>query len=462
MGNPRIPASVWLALATRNSPAPILYQTRTLATGLVRHSQQKQQKHYSTSKPPKSFLQRKAAAVSSSSSSASASASRRPSPATEVDPIPSPQRKPLTMTNDEKEIFGNLLEQLGAERRAPTGVAGAAATVAPGSGSGGEEQPALRDEEYEEISQISSIFESVLQDMREKKRDTPMGAGGRHPGREDEEWTPERAMIEEELQSNDFSDDWVTEMMAADKLSVDRAIEAVIARESAKIEDALWEGIKDGDDDITIWTVCKKRIFGILRYIDRKKHGMLEMEPAVDWGDSRHRLTIPKSVPVEAVIAELYPSMLLRAFRLMTLHYPQSLLIRQFRVTIRSMGRESALLGGSTELYNEMIYFHWRGCYDLPGVVTLLKEMEVTGVEPNRRTCGLLRSIAGQRDQDLKEQWKQVKLQNKAHSTMDPWWNLAPNRKAVRQLFRVGGWLDRLQDRLRDINRAAPQGKPGQ
>ncbi|GLA36394.1 hypothetical protein AnigIFM63309_002493 [Aspergillus niger] len=449
----------WLALAARNSSVPFLYQTRTLTAAYlsppVRHSQQQQQQHYSTSsdaneqeheaataesaqddKPARptrrSFLRKKAAAVTQQQQQQA--------------PSKSAPQKPVTMTSTEKQIFGNLLEQLGTERRQQSQT-----EPTPSTPSSTEPKSTLRDDEMDEMAQISAIFDSVLQDMKEKRQ----RSAARTERQESELAVREKnTAIEEKLQTGEYTDDELAEMISSNQITMDRAIEAVIMRESVSIEAALWDAIDNRRGDTGIWEVCKERIFNILRHLDDEKKGLLGIkDEATSSEDSS--LTIPPIVPTEPVVTELYPKMLLVAFKLLNLHYPDSHLISQFRATIKSMGRASAVLGGSTALYNEFIYFYWRGCHDLPGVVSLLRDMEVTGVEPNRRTCGLLHSIKNQRDHDLRNHWRKAKVEGKqGKSNREPWWDLAPNRKAVKELFGDEGWVKRLEERVKEIERA--------
>ncbi|GKZ21081.1 hypothetical protein AbraIFM66951_002486 [Aspergillus brasiliensis] len=450
----------WLALATRNSSVPFLYQTRTLTAAYLsppfRHSQQQQQQHYSTSsdaneqehetaesaqddKPARpvrrSFLRKKAAAVTQQHQQQA--------------PTKPASQKPVTMTSTEKQIFGNLLEQLGTERRQQSQTESTPSTTS--SSSSTESKPTLRDEEMDEMAQISAIFDSVLQDMKEKRQ----RSAARTERQESELAMREtNTAIEEKLQTGEYTDDEIAEMISSKQISMDRAIEAVIMRESVSIEAALWDAIDNRRGDTGIWEVCKERIFNILRHLDEEKKGLLGVKD--DTTTSESPLTIPPSVPTEPVVTELYPKMLLVAFKLLNLHYPESHLISQFRATIKSMGRASAVLGGSTALYNEFIYFYWRGCHDLPGVVSLLRDMEVTGVEPNRRTCGLLHSIKNQRDHDLRNHWRRAKAEGKPQgkSNREPWWDLAPNRKAVKELFGDEGWVKKLEGRVKEMERA--------
>ncbi|BCS01567.1 uncharacterized protein AKAW2_51908S [Aspergillus luchuensis] len=446
----------WLALATRNSSVPFLYQTRTLTAAYLSPPFRQQ---YSTSsdaneqdheaaatttaeptqddKPARpvrrSFLRKKAAAVT-----------QQQQQQTPTKPAP---QKPVTMTSTEKQIFGNLLEQLGTERRQQSQTELTSST--PSASSSTESKPTLRDEEMDEMAQISAIFDSVLQDMKEKRQ----RSAARTERQESEIAVREQnTAIEEKLQTGEYTDDELAEMISSKQITMDRAIEAVIMRESVSIEAALWDAIDNRRGDTAIWEVCKERIFNILRHLDDEKKGLLGVK---DESTSESFLAIPPVVPTEPVVTELYPKMLLVAFKLLNLHYPESHLISQFRATIKSMGRASAVLGGSTALYNEFIYFYWRGCHDLPGVVSLLRDMEVTGVEPNRRTCGLLHSIKNQRDHDLRNHWRKAKVEGKqGKANREPWWDLAPNRKAVRELFGDDGWVKKLEGRVKEIERA--------
>jgi hypothetical protein len=78
--------------------------------------------------------------------------------------------------------------------------------------------------------------------------------------------------------------------------------------------------------------------------------------------------------------------------------------------------------------------------------------METTGVEPDERTCGLLKAIADQRERDLNNHRKQVRRENQNRGSLrDPWWDMAPNRMAVKELFGENGWLPRLEKRVEEI-----------
>ncbi|KAA8649808.1 hypothetical protein EYZ11_010849 [Aspergillus tanneri] len=447
----------WLALSARNSFAPFLYQTRTLSAFLNRQTSLRV-RPYSTPKsstptaddddvvstqdskddkppgpkPRTSYLQRRAASIS------------------QADPRvwPDPSDTP-TLTHSEKQVFSELLEQFGADKPATPGLS-ADGTQSPQKW----KSSSLSEESRIEIAQISSIFDTVLKDMRIRDHkpagqvdDTarPIPASSKVASTDDA-----AAAVETRLRESNYDNAVISELLNSHKISMDRAITAVIKRESTKTETALQGAIDAGIGDNGVWEVCKERIFSMIRHLEDSPTTTTTSSSSSSSSSSSLPwvLEVPQGVPVEPVVATLYPKMLLVSFRLLNLHFPQSPVISQFRSTIKSHGRTSAVLGSSTELYNEMIYFYWRGCQDLPGVVSLLHEMEVTGVEPNQRTCMLLDGIVEQRSRDLKQHWR--RMRGELHQPRNAWWDLAPNRKAMRALLVKDGWIDRLKSRVQE------------
>lgn len=514
---------------TVNSPVPFLYQTQTLNTRCPFRPIQTQLKaRYSTSndastdqpvdlthrKPGGSFLRKRASIL----------------------PREGPRRKPgrrlPTMTGPEKKTFGNLLSHIQNIKQTqrkeenleePTTVKEAEGPEKRSEQS--EEKPT--EEEQNEMSQISDIFDAVLQDLRRKRPNLQ----NLHPG---DERLPERYYQETRMVKADpDSDPAGRQQVEPHRMSLRTATKLVAKKESSKIEGAIREAIADGRGDVGVWDICKKRIFSMMQYLgeveglekylkppsnlaaleqahERPENPgdaitLLKETHAEEAGESQNadarsandpqseqeaemvnehelglsdlqlgkvnrepenhqseedgeegrsvagELAIPPSVPPEAVVSVLYPRMLLVAFRLLRDNFPKSPLIGQFRSTIKSHGRVSSVVGASTGLYNDLIYFHWRGCSDLPGVVTLLQEMEVTGVEPNKRTKQLLDSIFFQRKTDERE-YNRLRDQG-VDVPKDPWWDMAPNIKAmaalsskhsfVSKLMKDPGWKER-------------------
>jgi hypothetical protein len=332
------------------------------------------------------------------------------------------------MTETEKKAFGSLLEQLGVGAKEKKDEPEAAAES--------PEKVALSSDEK---SQIDNIFNSVLRDIRKKEQSSEDLTEG----------SAKRMRKERPLRPA------ITDLRPL-------AIRSTVKREKAKIESALRAAIDEGKGDTGLLEVCEERIFSLLRYLGdgqlpddsgtpttstedsgtlttRTEAGGAPTTSSADKPTPHSTLEVPESVPVEEVVTLLYPKMLLVAFRLLNSHFPGSPLIGQFRSMVKSHGRTSAVLGSSTRLYNELLYFYWQGCSDLPSVISLLKEMETTGLEPDEHTCGLLKLISEQRVRDLNREGG------------NSWWDMAPNVTAVRELFGENGWLPRLEKRVKEL-----------
>lgn len=304
------------------------------------------------------------------------------------------------------------------------------------------------------MTQISALFDSVLAEFRKKEKRREERSERQRRSNESDE----AMRLAEEAEEAESQVD-ISELLGEEgrQIPIERAIKIIVQRESTKIENALQAAIDEDKGDIGVWEICKTRIFSMLQTVPGMAPGPQQQEQ-----DTTTDLEIPASVPWELVVISLYPQMLLVSFRLLSLHFPNSPLISQFRSTIKSHGRASAVLGTSTGLYNELIYFYWRGCNDLTGVTSLLQEMEVIGVEPNQRTCGILRGILSQREKDLKRHWylrQQAKEQGRdpdqagggGFGIREPWWDMAPNRRVVKELLGPEGWVHRLEERVQKL-----------
>ncbi|KAE8144516.1 hypothetical protein BDV25DRAFT_166655 [Aspergillus avenaceus] len=411
-----------LAATARQSLAPFLYQTRTLSSSGYRPLSQTQpcsasgthgagspQSDKKTNtrtgrdnvpRPRRSYLQKKAAVASAPHQKSS---------------------RAVTMTVSEKQKFSELLEQLGlASEEKPT---------EPDEIHKSE----LKGEDKNEMAQISAIFDSVLHELREKKKRLEKL---KNANLKNQKTNPDL----------DLSNADIPKLLENDEISMDQAIEAIAHKECAKIEAALNAAVTEGKGDTEIWEICKQRIFSLLPHLEDAPSSPDDV--AVDTPQASP-LDVPASVSVDLVVTAMYPKTLLMAFRLLNLHFPTSPLISQFRSHIKSRGRASLVVGTSTALYNELIDFYWRGCHDLPEVLTLLQEMDEAGVEPNARTCGLLAGILNQRERDLKRHWWKMRKEERG-SVREPYWDLAPNRKAIRELIGPDGWLHRLERRIQD------------
>ncbi|KAK6540322.1 hypothetical protein TWF694_009126 [Orbilia ellipsospora] len=92
----------------------------------------------------------------------------------------------------------------------------------------------------------------------------------------------------------------------------------------------------------------------------------------------------------------------------LTLNYPKLLrdVIRTFREEyedfaacisvfekIKQFGPESYIIGCSVAVYNEMLHVRWKGYRDVGGVVDLLEEMRLNGVEGDEETAAIVADV---------------------------------------------------------------------
>lgn len=264
-----------------------------------------------------------------------------------------------------------------------------------------------------------------------------------------------------------------------DQVETSRLIKLVVQRESEKIENELRQTIREGKGDLGLWKVCEERIFGMLRQLDEPSHnhnhysGSPELANGRDSKDTdaegskdpensaseQQPLDIPSYVPKNAIISAVYSNMLLVVFHLLRRNFPNSPLISEIWPTIQSYGRASVVLGASTQLYNELIRYYWRDCDDLATVVSLLKEMEETGVEPDTKTYRLVRAIATQRERARQKYIRQHEELRKGagqdlYNDSTSWMETVPNMHAYRELVGSGhqqSWADRIQQRLEEL-----------
>lgn len=364
-----------------------------------------------------------------------------------------------TVTGQERKAFGELLGQLGIGHDGATAQTGETTQSQGPSGDG-----------QERIQELMVKFDLILKDVQEKNKssakskrelqretdaeDTTIPFSSQGSGDPRITDAPSDNINGPKLRISDLG---YTEPASATsvepEITMEQAIELVVKKESEKIEFALFQAIEEGKGDMGLWEVCKERIFSVLQHLDaaaeitmpgsdKSSLGATESHSIKPAAPSSGPLRIPSVVPIGPVITALYPKTLLIAFRLLNTHFPDSHLIGQFRSTIKEQGRASALLGTSVALYDEMIYFYWHGCRDLPAVVSFLHDMDVTGLEPSFRTRRLLKDIVRQRQRDMD-------TEGESSLSEDSYWDFPPNKKAFEELAGRNGWLDKLKARAR-------------
>ncbi|KAJ5972077.1 uncharacterized protein N7479_001995 [Penicillium vulpinum] len=380
-------------------------------------------------KPRRSFLQKKAASVS-------ARPSLRPSVVKKTTKI-APK-----ITTQEKLVFGGLLEQLGFKHDGET--------TEPSSST------PMSEEKKAEMAELVSVFDNLLKDPRQKK--ASMKAKQQAKDDYSSHRRPEKSQTEGEVPAENQGPKRInlrdlgytepaTASAAEETVSLRRAIEIVVKAESEHIEFALFQAVEEGRGDMGVWEVCKERIFSMLRHLDEQSLVEASDPESLSTKDQSELSTrpsgplrVPAVVPVAPVVVALYPKTLLIAFRLLNTHFRDSPLIPQFRSTIKEYGRVSTFLGASSGLYDELIYYHWRVCKDLPTVISILREMNQLGINPSGKSRGMLTALIIRHARDLEEH-------RKSPDGKDFFWDLPSNKEAFDELTRKDGWMDQIEAR---------------
>ncbi|KAL4996050.1 hypothetical protein BDV10DRAFT_173376 [Aspergillus recurvatus] len=254
----------------------------------------------------------------------------------------------------------------------------------------------------------------------------------------------------------------LAELLRTDELTLARAIELVTERETAKIDSTLHAAVESTTDE-DFWKVCQEHVFSLVQHLSSNEvaasaSSTYPESPSPELPGagctitttksnaatkSSTPLSIPACVPIVPVVVAIYPKVLRTAFVLLNLHFPDSNLISEFRTKVTSLGRESATLGLTTSLFNDMLYFHWRVTHDFPEIIALCREMEVTGAQPNIGTINILEGIVRERNEDLTKR-------QAGEATEQPWWDFPDNRRAMRRLLGEDGMLERFRRQYRE------------
>ncbi|OAT03672.1 hypothetical protein BDBG_00364 [Blastomyces gilchristii SLH14081] len=196
---------------------------------------------------------------------------------------------------------------------------------------------------------------------------------------------------------------------------------------SAELDDC----ISSGKGDIGIWDVCEEHIFAMLKLFSvedevitstmprygtatqrmrradkrnsQKHHAKTDMESeaaSLNNSPSSNPLYIPPGIPRKPFVLHAFPATLLYALRLLHSHFPMSEITIQMHAAIKARGRIARLLASDTEIFNELISYHWHVHNNLPQVNSLLQEMEDNGATISSRTIELLDEIFTQKREE--------------------------------------------------------------
>ena len=166
------------------------------------------------------------------------------------------------MTRGEKQVFSDLLSQLGGNEEKVPGPEERKERKEEGHTKTRfkARQPSseLSDRDRSEMAHISWIFDSVLEDVRRQGKKKPEGWDAAAKQTFDMQEAEDAAM-ENDFYKTVFGNEDISQLLASESLPMGQAIALVVQREAAKIEDALEATVEK--DDQAMWEVCKDRIF---------------------------------------------------------------------------------------------------------------------------------------------------------------------------------------------------------
>ncbi|OJJ02541.1 hypothetical protein ASPVEDRAFT_42034 [Aspergillus versicolor CBS 583.65] len=390
--------------------------------------------------PGRSFLRRKGASVAKHKRALDAKSDKKP--------VQKPKWKPRPkLTTHESRTLAELFLKLPSEKRRQVSPQESEKSEAEVEAEAEADQIEAKKAEESEMSEISAIFDVVLRDVQ-KRKDREVQRNDKHNAEEGKVLDAKSQEDAIKTQNKIFhlpdTDEELAELLNKNEMTLANAIELVIARETTRINSILHAAVEEKIMPGKFWKLCQTHVFSMAQHLRREDETPVSgqaVKPSRRSKTPESPLKVPPCVPIESVVVAVYPRVLRTAFALLNVHFPDSYLVSEFRAKVTSLGRESATLGLSAQLYNDMIYFHWRVTHDIADLVTLLREMELTGVNPTAGTITIINSIVEERQRDLRRRQRD-------QPSDQPWWDHPPNRKAFRQLTGEDTWGDGLLSRM--------------
>jgi hypothetical protein len=194
--------------------------------------------------------------------------------------------------------------------------------------------------------------------------------------------------------------------------------------------------MRAAETDSEMWDVMEREVFPLIEKLglekaeNEKPAKKLGQKPAIISKTSPRKTILPledkQTMHFEPIVHEgqeisplafygpLYPSYLLLGLRLLDRSFAKpSPLTLSILPKIKSLGLISHVLGASTQLYNELLIIYWYRYDDFRGVISLLSEMEESGLIFNQETLEIIndilrmqgRILKGDRGPTLKALW---------------------------------------------------------
>jgi hypothetical protein len=218
------------------------------------------------------------------------------------------------------------------------------------------------------------------------------------------------------------------EARAADEPTIDDdRLERLRKPERDRVEGLM----RSAATDFELWAVMEMEVFPLITKLGlveapedqtpaKKKRGKKpNLDPQDPTQTNPEQMSVRLDSPVDEIsplefYGPLYPSYLLLGLRLLDRSFSKpSPLTLNILPEIKSLGIISHVLGGSTQLYNELLLIHWHRYDDFRGVLNLLKEMEQFGLDWDKETWNIINDITemqnfvrrGDRGEALKSLW---------------------------------------------------------
>jgi hypothetical protein len=153
------------------------------------------------------------------------------------------------------------------------------------------------------------------------------------------------------------------------------------------------EDFRNAETDKDLWYLLSKWAFsGVQKHFalppQLEQHNSAKQEPAAAKDKTANNEL--------AILTHNYPLLLVSFLEELRDSFPTSQLAFSLLPMIKSLGRQSYVLGASTPLYNSLIDATWRTFSDFPRINDLLLEMENAGLEFDYDTLDVLDKIRRQ------------------------------------------------------------------
>lgn len=182
------------------------------------------------------------------------------------------------------------------------------------------------------------------------------------------------------------------------------------AKALARVKERFSRALTDKE----LWDILEEKAFdGITKHFSQPS--------PTEKNKTKSKVDITREMDA-AVLAHNYPHILVAFVDELRDHFPSSHMAFTVLEAVKTLGRQSYILGASTPLYNGVILATWRIRSDFPRINELLLEMENAALEFDFDTQDILHKIRRQGERILKgERGELVKKVWELDSMMSGW-----------------------------------------